>query len=312
MMSSLTCGNVQEVPHDSRLSDIGMRDGDEVYWVPQRQCVCGSTTALKICFGCMVVGYCCKQHQKYDWERHKLECPQMLPFGYLRKLQKNLSRYRVSKINTSKSSRYCKGLIEFIRAKYDKGLIEPTAAEEVMRSFTSSICWHKSSIGQQQEEHVEMSAHVTALVTTTVVAFIRDLELLHGEYHMSQDQYVRYLPRLQEVMVYELQLFWDQQRCREPGLLLDLFETFDEALKAFQNYDAANREDSELQDAFVTWMRESPSATLHICEMIRGDSKAAALRDVYHFMVNRVAGGEREVDHWIGHYSKLDGGRGNG
>ena len=36
--------------------------------------VCGKTDAIKRCAGCMVVGYCGKEHQKADWKTHKKIC----------------------------------------------------------------------------------------------------------------------------------------------------------------------------------------------------------------------------------------------
>ena len=41
-----------------------------------RSAYCGKRAILRLqlCEGCLKVSYCCKQHQKLDWEFHKLSC----------------------------------------------------------------------------------------------------------------------------------------------------------------------------------------------------------------------------------------------
>ncbi|OAQ60799.1 MYND finger domain-containing protein [Purpureocillium lilacinum] len=36
--------------------------------------VCGKTAGVKKCGGCLVVGYCNKEHQRSDWKEHKKMC----------------------------------------------------------------------------------------------------------------------------------------------------------------------------------------------------------------------------------------------
>jgi len=69
-----TCGS-----HDSQVSlpEPVAASSNELASEPGTKpgcAVCGSVLSNKACSVCRRVSYCCKEHQRQDWKRHKAEC----------------------------------------------------------------------------------------------------------------------------------------------------------------------------------------------------------------------------------------------